>query len=191
MKKLFFTGTQEHALMALVIREAEASPKVKYFGRTALQKVVYFLKSLGVPAAYQFEIHHYGPFCDQIGADVDLMIADGIVIDRAASPKYWNYSIENDAPLDELFSRHSKFVAKYSPLIKRVVEIFGSLDPRDLELYATLHYAYRYETARYETASRDAVLARFRAYKGSKFTDAELNSAFDAMVAAHLIEQSA
>jgi uncharacterized protein YwgA len=60
MSELFFSKTQEHALLALVIKEAQAAKSVGYFGRTALQKVVYFLKALGLPTRYQFEVHHYG-----------------------------------------------------------------------------------------------------------------------------------
>jgi hypothetical protein len=187
MSDLFFVGSQEHALLTLVVKRAEASPSVKYFGRTALQKVVYFLKALGVPAKYQFEIHHYGPFCDQIGSDVELLMADGIVVDRAPSPNYWNYGINPKGPADELVSKHDEFRSRYSDLIDVVVDGFGGLEPRDLELYATLHYAYRYQTATHDKPTKEAVIARFRDYKGAKFTTAELNDAYDGMVKAKLI----
>jgi uncharacterized protein len=187
MSDLFFSGSQEHALLTLVVRRAEASPSVKYFGRTALQKIVYFLKASGVPAKYQFEIHHYGPFCDQIGSDVELLVADGIVVDRATSSKYWNYGINTEGPVDELLSQYDEFRSKYSNLIDVVVDVLGGLEPRDLELYATLHYAYRYQTASHEKPTKEAVIARFRDYKGSKFTTGELNDAYDGMVKAKLI----
>jgi hypothetical protein len=187
MSRLVFAGTREHALLALVIREAQSVASVGYLGRTALQKIVYFLKALGVPTRYQFEIHRYGPYCDQITSDIDLLLADGIVLDRSSAAKYWNYALTAPDAGEELFQAHQVFVNAYMDLVRKVVAVFGPLEPRDLEVYATLHYAYRYELAGAEAPSKKQVIARFRDYKGMKFTDAQLNAAFDAMVAAKLI----
>jgi uncharacterized protein len=186
MSTLYYTGNFEHSLLALVIREGGNAPKDSTLGRTAIQKIVYFLKALGVPTRYQFEIHHYGPFCDQITSDLELLMADGVIVDKGAAPRY-AYTLASVHSADELITTHSELAERYGALVTRVVTVFGGLAPRDLELYATLHYAYRYEMAGDGAAPKERVLARFREYKGEKFTPAELDGAYDAMVAASLI----
>ena len=189
MNSLSFSGTREHALLLQVIREAETSQSVGYFGRTALQKVMYFLKVLGTPMQYRFEIHHYGPFCDQVSNDVDLLTADGVVTDQArtTSSRYSNFGIDPNGPADELLTRHAVFVKQNKELVKKVVDVFGGLDPRRLELYSTLHYAYRYEIAGKKTVSQEAIVARFTEYKDDKFSVDEVHAALEVLTKATLI----
>jgi uncharacterized protein YwgA len=75
---LFLTRTWEHALLAKVVKEATAvAPKEGgYLGRTAIQKIVYFLQVLDVPMRYRFEVCHYGPFCTTILGDLEWLMAD-------------------------------------------------------------------------------------------------------------------
>jgi len=187
MSRLVFSGTQEHALLALVIQEADQSSRVSYLGRTALQKIVYFLKALGVPMRYSFEIHHYGPYSDQVTSDMELLMADGIVEDRATTPKYWNYAPKPGGPVDTLFAQHEAFVNTHREIVRNLVNGLGQLEPRQLELFATLHYAYRYEMASAPQPSKAAVLSRFREYKGNKFPHDELSDAYELMVNTNLI----
>ena len=67
---LFLTGTWEHALLAKVVSEANAVAQKQggYLGRTALQKIVYFLQALDVPMRYRFDVHLHGPFGPRSGA---------------------------------------------------------------------------------------------------------------------------
>jgi uncharacterized protein YwgA len=67
---LQFTGTWEHALLAATAQAAAESGDNGYLGRTALQKILYFLQTSGVPMRYRFDIYHYGPYCDRITRDV-------------------------------------------------------------------------------------------------------------------------
>jgi uncharacterized protein len=189
MSPIAFSGTQEHALLALVIQQAHDSTNVPYLGRTALQKIVYFLKALGVPMRYSFDIHHYGPYSDQITSDLDLLMADGIVEDRSPTTTYWNYVPRSGGPLGELLEQHEEFVSANRVIVRQVVDSLGPLKPPQLELFATLHYAYRYEVASTSKPSRDAVLSRFREYKGNKFPSDELSTAYDAMVEMKLISK--
>lgn len=187
MSPIAFSGTQDHALLALVIQQAHQSRKVSYLGRTAVQKIVYFLKALGVPMCYAFDIYHYGPYSDQITSDIDLLMADGIIEDRSSTPTYWNYTPKPGGPIETLLAQHQPFVSTHREMVRHVVDSLGSLEPRQLELFATLHYAYRYEIASTPTPSREAVLSRFKEYKGNKFPPDELSAAYDAMVEANLI----
>lgn len=190
MSNLFFSGTQDHALLAMVVQEAHDLPEVRNLGRTALQKIVYFLKALAVPMRYRFEIHHYGPYSEQIASDIELLIADEVIADRPANPNYSNYQPDTQAAIEELLAMHGAFSSQHRALIRRVVSVFGRLTPQDLELYATLHYAYRYEMAGGSRPSKDLVIGRFKSYKGEKFPGQQVTVAYEAMVTAGLIQAS-
>lgn len=190
MSDLFFTGSRDHALLAQVIDDVSKRHPNGYLGRTALQKVVYFLKAVGVPMAYRFAMHRFGPFSDQIGGDMELLIADGVVRDCATpGQKYSDYEIASAERANELRALHADFLGAQRDRIQAVVGVFGSLAPDDLELYATLHYAFRYEQAMLKDGapSKTSVLDRFREYKGEKFTAARLDTAYAAMAGADLI----
>lgn len=140
---LLLADSQDHALLAMVIQEASqaASEQGSFVGRTAVQKIVYFLKAIGVPMGYRFDIHHYGPFCDEILRDVEWLIADNVIIDRSNSPeKYSNYTPA--AALPELLTKYNNL----EPLrrqVQSVVRTLVPMRPERLELIATLDYLYR------------------------------------------------
>ena len=72
-----------------------------YLGRTAIQKILYFLQISGVPMRYRFDIYHYGPYCDRLSRDVEWLMADGVLKDASSNTrKYSNY--RPDAAAEEL-----------------------------------------------------------------------------------------
>src|SRR5262245_45632714 len=146
MMPLLFTGTWEHAVLAATARAAAAHAARGYLGRTALQKIVYFLQLSGVPMRYRFGIYHYGPYCDRVTQDAELLIADGVLKDVSSNPeKYSNYRPAEQA--DELFQAHAAGLRAHQETINKVVETLLPLDPDHLELLATLDYLYRQKRA--------------------------------------------
>ena len=98
---LCLTGTQDHSLLAMVVQEARRAAETwgGFVGRTAVQKMMYFLKATGVPMTYRFDIYHYGPFCEEILRDVEWLIADGVITDLSDKPeKYSNYAQVRPSP---------------------------------------------------------------------------------------------
>ncbi|MDB5313172.1 MAG: hypothetical protein JWO38_7374 [Gemmataceae bacterium] len=57
---LVLTGSWEQALLTATAQAAAPESGNRYLGRTALQKILYFLQISGVPMRYRFEIYHYG-----------------------------------------------------------------------------------------------------------------------------------
>lgn len=184
---LYFSNTKEHAVLALAIKEAQSADKVQYFGRTALQKVMYFLKALGVPLRYKFEVYHYGPFSEQITSDLELLVADSIIANASKDEKYFDYKLQDQHAFEQLLDAHKDIIDKYAGVVRTVVKVFGGFEPRDLEMYATLHYAYRYEAAGSGQTTRSAVLARFNEYKGDKFPKTQLSKALDELIRVKLV----
>ena len=61
-----------YALIAELAKRFE--PVSRQFGKTALQKLVYFLQTIyGVDCGYAYEFYSYGPFASQLLNDLDLV----------------------------------------------------------------------------------------------------------------------
>jgi uncharacterized protein len=186
---LRFSGTWEHALLAVTAREAAKSGEACYLGRTALQKILYFLQIGGVPMRYAFDIYHYGPYCDRVFRDVELLLADRVLKDVSSSPaKYSNY--RPDAGTDELIELHASALGPHFKTINTVVQSLLPLEPNHLELLATLDYLYRQLRAGGGRGPwKHRVIGKFLEVKKDKFPEEEVRDGYDAMVRAGLVEQ--
>jgi uncharacterized protein YwgA len=185
---LFLTRTWEHALLAKVVREAAdvAQKHGGYLGRTAIQKIVYFIQVLDVPMRYRFEVSHYGPFCNTILGDLEWLIADEVISDSSPNPE--KYSKYTPGPAcDELLDKHAAKLQEYEATVKSTVEALLPLQPDHLELIATLDYAYREMKATLgKKPPKKIVIARFRDFKGEKFNEKEIAETYDRLEAADL-----
>src|SRR5438270_2170265 len=166
---LQLTGTWEQALVAATAQAAAASQASGYLGRTALQKILYFLQISGVPMRYRFDIYHYGPYCDRISRDVEWLVADGVLKDASSSPeKYSNYRPAEAA--DELLRLHATALQAHQETIHKVVQTLLPLRPDHLELLATLDYLYRQIKAGGGHGPwKERVINRFMEVKKDKF----------------------
>jgi uncharacterized protein len=184
---LLFSGSRDQGLLALTIQEAARTGKMHLVGRTTLQKVMYFLKVMGVQTGYSFSIHHYGPFCDQILRDTELLLADDVICDRAPNPKFSAYV---PGPEVDALIQHHPDLEEHRPLVKEVVSALVPLRPRRLELFATLDYSFRLERARGgEGPWKPRVIPVFHSFKGDRFSDDEISKAYDQLAKAGFVSE--
>lgn len=185
---LQLTGTWEQAVLAATARTAAGHADKGYLGRTALQKIVYFLQIASVPMRYRFDIYHYGPYCDRITCDVELLVADGVLKDISPTPeKYSNYRPADAA--EELLQSHPAALQTHQETINKVVQSLLPLEPDHLELLATLDYLYRQKRAGGGSGPwKETVIERFMEVKKDKFPRTAVSEAYDSMVYANLIE---
>ncbi len=184
---LLLTHSWEHALVAAVIESAKKSCSDCYLGRTAIQKLVYFLHVLDVPMKYKFRIHHFGPFCDELASAVDWLQADGVVVDDADKPKYSNYAPGPNYA--EVVSSHIAELENHRETIDAVVSAMASLKPDELEIAATLDYSFRWVKARGDDGPwKNATIKKFKEIKKSKFEDAKIEVWYGSLMSAGLIQ---
>jgi hypothetical protein len=185
---LQLTGTWEHALVAATAQEAAASGDSGYLGRTALQKILYFLQIAGVPMRYRFDIYHYGPYCDRITRDVEWLLADEVLKDTSSSPdRYSNYRPGPTA--DELIRPHAPTLEPHRRTLRKVVHGLFPLQPEHLELLATLDYLFRQlKAGGGQGPWKERVIIRFLEVKKYKFPVQNIRAAYDSLVQADLIE---
>jgi len=158
-----------------------------YLGRTAVQKLVYFAKALGVPIPCSFEIYTYGPYSDTVTFAVDSMLADDVLKDvSGGSSVYSNYRLGNNA--SEILASYSSLLDPYRSAIDAVVNSLGKFKPSELELVATLHFIHnRLKQILRLDPSKDQVLSEFRRVKKDKFTETEIDTFYNALKDANLI----
>lgn len=187
---ILLTGTRDQALLAMVIQEAHQIAKQQrgFVGRTAVQKIMYFLKAIGIPMDYSFDIYHYGPFADEILRDMEWLQADGVITDQSQKPDVYS----DYAPaqmIQELLDRHSDSLEPLRGKVRNLVQVLIPLRPERLELLATLDYIYRQERAsRARGPWKDSVVERLLQLKGNKFPEKEVEKTYDQMTKAGLTE---
>lgn len=184
---LQFQHSWERALVAATIAEAtKACPECK-IGRTAIQKLVYFMQVLGVPMRYNFEIYHYGPFCSSIASDLEWLLADEIVVNDSQSDDKYNY--RTTAGYDKLSKKFPIEFEQHGKIISAVTEAFGDLSPSILELIATLDYSFRWVRACGGTGPwKQRTVDKFKSIKKEKFTTEQIDRWYDVLVKLALIE---
>lgn len=181
---LLLTDTRDQALVALVVDEA-TKMKSKggggYLGRTALQKVLYFIHARGVETGYRFDLHHYGPFCGEILRDTEWLLADDVI--RDASSDTSRYSSYAPGPnIDEMLHLHREFVEESRRVVQSVLKALWPLEPDRMEMFATLDYITReLAAARAANVSRGEVVQRFRDVKGTKFRKEDVEKALESL----------
>lgn len=176
----------KEALVAYVVKSFDKATD-NYLGRTAMQKICYFAQTLGVPMHLDFQVHHYGPFSETLWHMLDDFVVDDILRDRSVEPeRYSNYG--PGPQLDEVIAEQAETVARYATTIDEVVQALKDLEPKKLELLATVHYVARsLRTAIGKPPGKTEVIQKFRSLKGKKFDTSQIEGVCDILARSKLI----
>ena len=112
------------------------------FGKIALEKLVFLVQELyGVDCGYEFSLYTYGPFDSTLLADLDATAAlDGVDVEYHGQQ---GYQISPGAENEALRKHAATLVGKHSKDLNRVIDEFGTMWARSLELFATIVYVER------------------------------------------------
>jgi len=102
-------------------------------GKKALQKLVYLARIFGIETGYSYRFHYFGPYSDQLAADLDDLIESKAVRNVRGS-----YALKLN---DELRNNN----IDYSEQVNELIEVFGNKAPSDLELFATAYFVDKNE----------------------------------------------
>jgi len=173
------------AFLTAIVKSFEEHHPNRYLGRTAMQKLAYFIKMLDVPIPCSFGIYTYGPYSDTISFSVESLLADEVLVDKSTTPKYSNYRMGSNSA--ELLGTFAEEVKPHKDTISSIVRVFGGFDHGDLELIATLHFVARRQRQRTGKLSKAAIIAEFKSIKKDKFPDDDINTWYNALQQATLI----
>ncbi|OFX13684.1 MAG: hypothetical protein A2Z18_09680 [Armatimonadetes bacterium RBG_16_58_9] len=186
---LLLTETRDQALLAMVVQAAHNAVRKRggFVGRTAVQKIVYFLQVGGVQMNYRFKMYHYGPFCKELLDDIDWLLADEVLKDESSrQEKYSNYVPGEQ--IQELLSLHDEYLKKHRKAIEGIVEALAPLRPERMEEIATLYYVFRQQKAKVEgEPTKEAVVSAFVGIKSEKFPRSDVETLYDVMSKAGML----
>jgi uncharacterized protein YwgA len=177
------------AFLAAIVKSFEAQHPEAYLGRTAMQKLTYFSKVLGVPVPCSFGIYTYGPYSDKVAFSVESLLADEVISDNSANPgKYSNYRLGRNGEM--LLAGFAEELRPHEATIEKTVKVLGTFKPSELELIATLHFISQRQLHTRGSSQQEPVAAEFKAIKKDKFSDSDISRWYGALVQAGLIEVS-
>jgi uncharacterized protein YwgA len=106
-------------------------------GKIKMQKLVYFLQSIfDVPLGYDYKMHYYGPYSDELNDDLIAMQMNKNV-EIGADPSGYGYHI---IPGTEAVTTKNDILGKYSKGISKCLTEFDGFNPSELEILSTLHF---------------------------------------------------
>jgi len=112
--------------------------KVKDVGKIRMQKLVYFLQWIfNVPLGYDYKMHYYGPYSDELNDDLIAMQMNNN-LEIGADPSGYGYHI---IPGTEAVTTRDEILGKYSENISKCLSEFDKFNPNELEIISTLHFA--------------------------------------------------
>jgi len=132
---------KEFVRYATIIDIIKEMKKREYkIGRTALVKLIYLLQeNLNVPVGYDFSLYTYGPFAKEILDDLDYLSYLDAVKTEVADGRYDILPGENSV-IDYIDKEAKPFIEENKEKISDIVEKFGSLPAKSLELITTIHF---------------------------------------------------
>jgi len=149
---------------------------VSICGKTALQKLVYFLQEWkDVPLGYNYEFYTYGPFSSELMGDLDYSDSLGAVQVKAVPTG--GYCIVSGNRSKEIKDRSKEFLLKYKTEIDDVINTFGGSSAVRLELLATTHYVFAYFSGQNTECDSLLVTETVHSLKPGKFTTEQIQDA--------------
>src|SRR5436853_4444314 len=103
------------AFLTAIVKSFQTHHPTAYLGRTAMQKLAYFVKVLGAPVPCSFGIYTYGPYSDVVTFAVESLLADDVIEDRSSNAKYSNYRLGRNS--NELLAAFASDVSLYKDQI--------------------------------------------------------------------------
>ncbi|MCI0462147.1 MAG: hypothetical protein L0Z62_34785, partial [Gemmataceae bacterium] len=134
-------------------------------GRTRLQKTVQLLQRLGLPTAYSYTIHFYGPYSEGVNSDLRLLEQLKLVHEQS-------FASTEGIPYYILTATQEAVLPEMQPF-QPAVDCLAKADPVVLELAAT------YDAFREMGSDHADALKRLQWKKGAKCNEGRLEKALE------------
>lgn len=158
-------------------------------GRTIIQKLSYFLKSVGVPINYSFQIYYYGPFSQELYFHMNDLCIQEAVKDAGTDINKSNYI--PGKRFKDFEKNYKKTITKFKREIDLIVDLFSGLTPQNMELLATLHYIYNVrKNPTMKDNQKSPIINEVYLIKDKKFPKKEITNFYDVMEKAGLFKWS-
>ena len=160
----------------------------RQFGKTAVMKYLYILQEVfKVQLGYEFSLYTYGPYCSDVLSDLDYTEAiDGVkiyLVDKGTG----GYRIKPSNKTDEYIEKSKDFILQNENKINKVIELFGNMSAKDLELRTTIIYLYKNYLQNKWDIDSDAIASDVRELK-PYFSKGEILDAYNQLEKMHIFK---
>jgi hypothetical protein len=149
--------------LSVLYQIVEGGQEVKdRVGHMVIQKLVYLLQQAkGVPLGYNFALHYYGPYSEELWSDL-WTLQDWGYLDIATAPDGYGYIITAKR---KPTWQSSRGVSKSRQSIKELWEFLKGKSSHNLELYATTHFVSSDLREKERPADEESVVEKVIALK--------------------------
>lgn len=132
-------------------------------GKKQLQKLVYILEAKGIKLGYEYSIHFYGPYSEDLNHDLLILNSEGYVDLQITESTHQiiPHGTTEAAPLN--------LTPEDRSLLLATIHEYREYTPSKLELLTTAHFV-----ALYFGKTDDDILRGVKKIKGAKYTDAQI-----------------
>lgn len=179
MKTKIDNSWDRYAIIAELTRRLDI--KSTQFGKTALQKLIYFLQAIyQIDCGYDFRLYSYGPFDSQLLGDLDILEHWGYVTITHLNDSFGGYQIKPTEYTESILNKASDFLARdiTRNAIDDLISLYGQMNARELELRATTVYVAHDLKTKKRSPSKDNICKLVGEIK-PKFTKQEIEQVVD------------
>lgn len=162
------------ALVTQVVCQAGQDGKI---GRTALQKILYFLQAKGVPVGYKFDIQHYGPYSQDLYFRMDDLVADEFVLDVSEQRHRSEY--QKGPKAEDLLKENEASLLTYQRDVSDVLTLFKGIPSEKMGLLATVHYIQSSHASFYNIPPDEELVICKVAKIKKRFSSDEIQEAYE------------
>ncbi|MEC9491447.1 hypothetical protein [Flexistipes sp.] len=137
--------------------------------KIVLQKITFFLQELGEPCQYTFEGYKYGPFSHGLASEIQFLEQEGFIDIEGNSILFK----DNTEPIRE---KDEKLDNRLTFLEKEIFNFDHSFNK--MELLGTMLYCKMALEELGDETCKDNVFKEFKSWKGDKFTEEDLENAY-------------
>lgn len=151
---------EDYVMLAGVVA---AHPNKKVVGRTRLQKTIKLLQRLGLPTSYGYSSYFYGPYSEDLQADMSLLDLVGLVEEEEHESAEGNRYYVMEAKKD--------FLTPEVDALQSQIKVISRANAVVLELAAT------YDAFRDKGSTHEDALKMLRSKKADKCSEKNVEKA--------------
>lgn len=156
-----------------VIAEIARRKESGQLGKTAVMKLLHLLQDgLNVRLGYRFTLYNYGPYDTEVMSDIEFAESLGFISVKYAPDQGYRIQSANSEAT-------SKSIRKIKSQLDTLMNLFGSMNARELELRSTLLFLSR-------DFQDERLVSRLRELK-PKYSDQETRTAISELREKHFL----
>lgn len=139
--------------------------------KITIQKIIYFLREVGIPLQYKYEPYIYGPYSSDLNADLR-----SLALWKELSYFDNTYLLSDDIEFESMDENQLNLIAEKIDEFSYAIDNDFSFD--SMEITGTAIYCHQALKSVGITPDDENVMAEFKNWKGDRYTDDKILSKY-------------